>query len=66
MSQEDLSRLTGIPEATISRLENDRTTPRPSTLRKLATSLNVNPAWLRFGEGEPEGESAARSSLAAA
>ena len=51
MSQEDLARAADVTEATISRIENDRYgPPRPSTIRKLAAALDVEPGWLLFGE----------------
>ncbi len=53
MSQEDLARAADVTEATISRIENDRYgPPRPSTIRKLAGALNVEPGWLLFGEDQ--------------
>ncbi len=41
-TQEDLARESGVPAATISRLENNERTPRFSTIRKLADPLGVN------------------------
>ena len=62
-TQEDLSRASGVPVVTISRIENDRpeNRPRQSTIRRLADALGVDPAWLLLGEdGErPEGKAAA-------
>ncbi len=56
-SQEELAVAAGVPVVTISRIENGHTTePRPSTLRKLANALSVEPAWLVFGEDEDEGK----------
>lgn len=66
-TQEDLARESSIPVVTISRIENDRyeERPRQSTIRKLATALNVDPVWIVFGgesqliEGAKEGKAAA-------
>ena len=59
LSQEDLSRTAKVTEATISRMENDRSgPPRPSTVRKLASELGINPRWLLFGEGRAEAPAA--------
>ncbi len=52
LSQRDLARLSGVAYTTIARLERDRHRPIPSTVRKLAAALGVDPAWLLFGEGE--------------
>ena len=51
-SQNDLAKESGVPIVTISRIENDRYAerPRPSTIRKLAEALEVEPAWLLFGD----------------
>ena len=54
LSQEDLSGLSGVTEATISRMENGKSGPtRPSTARKLAEALSVEASWLLFGDQEP-------------
>ena len=53
ITQEDLSQLSGVTEATISRLENDKSGPtRQSTVRKLAAALEVEPQWLLLGEDD--------------
>ncbi len=60
MSQEELAKAAGVPVVTISRIENGHTeAPRPSTTRKLATALGVDPAWLVFGEDSQAGKWAA-------
>ena len=46
LSQEDLARLSGLSQVSISRLETGITMPRPSTLRKLAIALDVPPTEL--------------------
>lgn len=45
LSQEDLGKLAGIPQATIARVEA-RGTARPSTVRKLAEALGIEPHQL--------------------
>ena len=51
MTQEDLASASGVAVVTLSRLENDQyTEPRPATVRKLAQALDVDPAWLMFGD----------------
>ena len=60
-TQEDLARESGVPVVTISRIENDRqeNQPRPSTIRRLAGPLGVEPAWLLLGEAEDQQKKAA-------
>lgn len=49
-SQADLSKLSGVPVVTISRIENNRHgLPKPSTARRLAVALDLDPAWLLYG-----------------
>ena len=43
ISQEELSRTTGIGRATISNLENEERTAQPRTVRRLAEALGVEP-----------------------
>lgn len=53
MSQEDLAKVSGVSDFTISELEGGkRPNPRPSTLRKLANALGVDVATL-YGEEVP-------------
>lgn len=53
LSQENLSGLSGVTEATISRMENGKSGPtRPSTARKLAEALGIEASWLLFGDQE--------------
>ncbi len=47
---EDLAQASGVMVATLSRLENGKQEARPSTIRKLAAALEVEPGWLLFGE----------------
>ncbi len=46
LTQEELAAKAGIGKNTVNRMERDLTEPRPSTLRKLAGALNVDPAEL--------------------
>jgi transcriptional regulator with XRE-family HTH domain len=55
MSQRELSRRAGIAGSYLSRIENRRLEPRPKTLRKIATDLEVPLAEL-FREQESPAE----------
>ena len=46
LSQEDLWRASGVAEATINRLEQDKQRARPSTIRDLANALGITPDTL--------------------
>jgi transcriptional regulator with XRE-family HTH domain len=46
LSQQDLERMTGITQATISNLEQGNRPARLSTIRKLAEALNEEPTEL--------------------
>ena len=48
LSQDDLSRLTGVAKGTIVDLELKRRRPRPSTRRRLAQGLGVKPEDIYF------------------
>ena len=50
LSQHDLSRMTGVAFATISRLETGKQDAQPQTIRKLAEALSVEPKELMKGE----------------
>ncbi len=52
MLQRDVAEATGITEATLSRIETDKgvRAPRLSTVRKIASALDVPPEWLLFGD----------------
>lgn len=55
LSRRDLAELSGVDKATIYRLEHGRTgRARPSTLRKLAKALDVEPALLLSVQGRME------------
>ncbi len=57
LTQEELAAAAGVPVVTISRIENGHTEePRPSTVRKLAKPLGVDPTWLIFGEDDGQME----------
>jgi len=57
MTQEELAAAAGVPVVTISRIENGHTgEPRPSTVRKLAKALGVDPTWLIFGAEDDQAE----------
>jgi transcriptional regulator with XRE-family HTH domain len=45
-SQQDVTRLTGVAQATLSDLEGSKRGARASTLRKLAEALGVEPRKL--------------------
>ena len=51
ISQDELSDRSGVTKATISRLENNKTTraPNRATVRKLADALDVDAGWLLTG-----------------
>jgi transcriptional regulator with XRE-family HTH domain len=50
LSQQDLERMTGVAQSTISRLEANQRPARPTTVRKLASALGVEPKELMKGE----------------
>ncbi len=52
ISQEDLGRMTGIAQSTISNLESSNRPARLSTIRKMAEALGVEPSELMKEEGE--------------
>jgi transcriptional regulator with XRE-family HTH domain len=47
MSQQDLSKASGVRQATISQLERGLTAARTSTVRRLAAALDVDPQQLQ-------------------
>ena len=51
MTQAELAQAAGVALITVTRLENAREepNPRPQTVRRLASALGVDPAWLLFG-----------------
>ncbi len=50
LSQQDLERASGVAQHTISALESGKRGARPSTIRKLANALSVDPRELMKGE----------------
>lgn len=58
-SQNDLARLTGIPQSTISAIENDRIQLGVERAKVLATALKCHPAVLVFPGWEINEQSAA-------
>jgi transcriptional regulator with XRE-family HTH domain len=54
LTQAELARKAGVSLITVTRLENENlnANPRPDTVKKLAGVLEVDPAWLLFGEME--------------
>ena len=52
LSQQDVERITGLAQATLSDLEQGKRGARASTLRKLAGALGVEPKQLMKEEAE--------------
>ncbi len=52
LTQEELAARAGITATALSRIERDEAEPRPSTLRKLATALGVEPRELIKGSND--------------
>jgi transcriptional regulator with XRE-family HTH domain len=60
LSQTELSGATGIPEATISRIESGKNAqPRFATIRKLADVLDIDAGWLLVGDNGDASKNAA-------
>lgn len=59
LSQNDLAQLTGLPQSTLSALENDRIQLGAERAKILARALKVHPAVLLFPSWDTERESAA-------
>ncbi|MGM0412099.1 MAG: helix-turn-helix domain-containing protein [Pseudomonadota bacterium] len=59
MSQNDLAATTGIPQSTISAIENDRVRLGVERAKVLARALRCHPAVLVFPGWEVDGDSAA-------
>ena len=51
LTQHDLCQMTGMSEDALSRLENELRRARPSTIRRLADALEVEPRELIKTEG---------------
>jgi transcriptional regulator with XRE-family HTH domain len=54
MTQATLAAEAGVSLITVTRLENsgEDVNPRPDTIKRLAKALEVDPAWLLFGEDD--------------
>ena len=59
LSQNDLAELTGIPQSTISAIENDRVALGVERAKVLGRALQCHPAVLVFPGWETESEAAA-------
>ena len=59
LSQNDLAQITGIPQSTISAIENDRVRLGVERSKVLARALNCHPAVLVFPSWDVAVESAA-------
>lgn len=59
LSQNELSKLTGIPQSTISSIENDRVKLGVERAKVIARALKCHPAVLVFPGWEVDKESAA-------
>ncbi len=59
LSQTDLSALTGIPQSTISAIENDRVNLGVERAKVIARALSCHPAVLVFPSWDVAAESAA-------
>ncbi len=59
LSQNDLAKLTGIAQSTISAIENDRVTLGIQRAKTLARALQCHPAVLVFPSWDVEKETAA-------
>lgn len=59
LSQNELSRMTGIPQSTISAIENDKVQLGVERAKVLARALSCHPAVLVFPGWDIEQESAA-------
>lgn len=58
LSQNELSRITGIPQSTISAIENDRVNLGVERAKVIAWALKCHPAVLEFPGWEVDKESA--------
>lgn len=52
LTQAELADKAGVALITVTRLENSKSNvnPRADTVRRLANALDVDPAWLLFGD----------------
>ncbi|MCH7836471.1 MAG: helix-turn-helix transcriptional regulator [Chloroflexi bacterium] len=56
LSQRDLAQRAGVSQFSISKIETGQQKPRPSTLRKLASALDLTPEELFVSPDEPNSE----------
>ncbi|EAM8301876.1 helix-turn-helix transcriptional regulator [Salmonella enterica] len=54
LSQEELSKKSGVAAAQISRYELGKSKPRPNVIARLAEALNVPFEWLAYGDNDVE------------
>ena len=54
LTRKDLAQMSGVDESTIFRSERGGTRLRPSSIRKLARALNVDPSELTREQGRLE------------
>lgn len=56
LTQAELADKAGVALITVTRLENSKSSvnPRADTVRRLANALDVDPAWLLFGNEGPK------------
>ncbi|WP_042871460.1 helix-turn-helix transcriptional regulator [Dickeya poaceiphila] len=54
LSQEDLSKRSGVAAAQISRYELGKSKPRPNVIARLAEALNVPFEWLAYGDNDAD------------
>ena len=59
LSQNELAKIAGIPQSTISAIENDRVRPGVERSKVLARALNCHPAVLVFPDWDVAVESVA-------
>lgn len=52
LSQQDLERMTGVAQSTLSALESGKRDAQPRTVRKLADALGVEPRELMRSSGD--------------
>lgn len=51
MTQAELAEKAGVSWVTVARIETEeQANPRPSTVRRLAAALEVDPGWLLLGD----------------
>jgi transcriptional regulator with XRE-family HTH domain len=52
LSGKNLAEIIRISQGSLSDLENDKTTPKSSTIESIIRNTDINPVWLMTGEGE--------------